>query len=416
VIHAAPLRTAHVALLVAATGCAAEDPSRTSHQGAGHAQPEAAHATAKPTPWWDDANTSWKPVSGAPSECSYRVAAEPAQAAPILDWRACPGVEGCRLFEPVGPPGTKLAVTGHVWRRASGYEVGLVLTHYPMGTSVLYDASGTATWAARSRVSECSPLGPFPGEHGTCLGYAHASSGKANYACGATTAPERLLDAPSVQPAQLGQFSGELLALWGTDGTATVQDGPGRTTSVLGAPLHVSQAPRAHGARAFVRGQNEAGDFAGYVWSRGAGFRPLLERSPKQVLDVNGDGTWLTWIEAGKKTSSGEAFPDAELWRSPFGTTSEGLTPTKVRNLENVPALVFSVSGRGYYALLKDYEGIDLYRVADGTHWKVKPPAGYVADYVLQWVDDEELAYTVRAVQRPIAIVRQRIDALGAGD
>lgn len=369
--------------------------------------------------WWDDSATAWTPAAWG-SPCGFRFAAEPSLAAPPLIWEPCPGGEpGCSIFTPVPPPGVDMSTLPFAARTPGGWWFGIWYAggDDPVDTGVFYDTDGKAVVAVRDTHSECwAEMLPGAGPEGCIL---FRSFTQTLLSCGT---PDQIMKAPAatadlgISP-QVSVFTGEVVAMWLSAKLDAVYDLDAAKLHILDGPNTAYSKPTAWDAYVFMPTFRPGGVVDGVLWKRPNELATLVAPAPEVLIDINGEGTHLVWIQAQPKAWSDPLHSGATLWRSPFATVASDVVPTKLRDLGDFPAAVLSLAGQGFYTYSKTTH-MEVFRLADGRHWTAPMPKGYEIWGEIAGIDSEYLFYGVRPVPGwgSRALVRQRLDALGPGD
>jgi hypothetical protein len=138
----------------------------------------------------------------------------------------------------------------------------------------------------------------------------------------------------------------------------------------------------------------------------------LIHPANEVVPEINSDGTTLVWIQVPPAAAPGGAYPQGNLWTSPFASTPAALQPTLRRTAPIIGTIgVRSAANEGYYAFAgAQGEVIHVYRLSDMQHWSFLPEFA-ASVYQVVYVDAHEVWYTTIG-----GAFRQSIDALGPGD
>lgn len=141
---------------------------------------------------------------------------------------------------------------------------------------------------------------------------------------------------------------------------------------------------------------------------------PVETGASRAVPCIDSDGDKLVWMQSNGPADADGVWPDPWLHTSPYTTDPATVAPTKVRAAAPL-ARCSSAAGEGYFAMAGSTDWLyHVYRLSDGHHWSyschdMEPYIGMCLDVLL--VDGNELW-----IQGASTIVRQRLDALGAGD
>jgi hypothetical protein len=187
--------------------------------------------------------------------------------------------------------------------------------------------------------------------------------------------------------------------------------------------------------RAFTRpadGMAGSMGFDGWLWRPPGVLTRLVDAGAEDVSDISSDGTRLVWVQ-GPEADIITGLAPGDLWVSPFDGTNPPSSPKKLRAVpEGVSGLPRRAVGGGYYAYLAGQPNlggmtqVHVYRLSDGRHWAAPilddlnpdaPPDRRTIPIRIMHVDSEEVWWLgANKFMVSVTIVRQRLDALGAGD
>lgn len=305
--------------------------------------------------------------------------------------------------------------------------MGAYSTASQSSTAVLYGAAGRIEAAVKS-VGYCALHGVFPSHSHTCV---------ATTAIG--SAPTRIAlfprNGPIAQPTFTFQSSEPLIDHCGDRFSVGFVGALGKLStgeqwnaaSAFGG-LETVNSPIVDGDVALTMGAESVLDHHSiWAWDVNRQSRRVLTASQPFIQDVRSSGGSIAWVEAPSNNVS-----DGQLMTGQYSFAG-GVSG--IRSVHAVAGAVVSraryAMGGGYYALMSmksldwsDGSSVHVYRLSDGRHWQVpEPPAFYdpskkIRATTLLYLDDQEIVYAGSADPSgwETEVVRQRLDALGAGD
>jgi hypothetical protein len=424
-----------------ASALAPNSPAKSaSTRGSGERAPKAESAGT-----WNPGNDpEWTPVPWA--RCNGAVfARKPRHAAPALSWAPCGGnARGCQRLSITWPadrpPLQSLDVSeGSVFKYGKAQRFGLYLSHRKaLPVLALYDE----TWmpvAAWRGPPECQPQYVEASAPHVCMAFGGRPAGVALLPLSDpnTTPLRTFASAPDIPL----RCNAHLFSALDPANRIYIRDlATGREQLI-----HWSDAtawtPRIREDYALVPrlGTRTRGDgvpaqtLEAWIWTAARGLAKLIDAGPELVVDARTDGNTLAWVQS---TTADFARPArGSLWKSPFSKGAKGVKPERIRNVPPVTVTETSYTiGDGYYALIEGAPNefatkLHIYRLEDGRHWAMPPvPDAASSPQVprgsltvpgrLLHIDREELWWVgySQYTRQPWAVVRQRLDALGAGD
>ncbi|MBI4957489.1 MAG: hypothetical protein HY908_36110 [Myxococcales bacterium] len=378
---------------------------------------------------WDPKYDScWKSVQW-PSPCKILVAEQPALAVPPLEWLPCEWHDGCQRMKLNWDAPLDLGnaiLVPKVARAADGYRLGLMLSWaegpggFPILRAAVYDGAGTpvAVWRSGDSDPMCIPQPPIPAKEHVWFGASSATTGKAAYVVaeyGAVAAATEVV--PLDWMNQLARANDDTLTLWAPSGNFSLfYDRISGAHAIAGNMAdHFQDFSPARRSAVGVCFFGNVLVPKGCMWNGQTGtVAELVGGTDFAVPRFDSDGQTLVWIQAGTEENLDTgAWPDPWLYTSPYATTPAGVVPQKRR-----PAPPFSyctsAAGDGYYATCALDEQYHLYRLSDARHWAY--PFAAMKPYVGSGLDVLFIDATEVWFQTGLSVVRQRLDALGAGD
>ncbi len=221
-----------------------------------------------------------------------------------------------------------------------------------------------------------------------------------------------------------GTFSGAILAMdSGVAKVAEVLDIPAKQfhNLVAGGQGGDVYFPFAVGTDVLVRATVAPMHDVAELWTRPNTTETLIDPgSGRTVADVRSDGQSLVWVEADTPYDAQGNYPHGYLYAAPFVEAAAELQPKLLRELPaNVGNYMPGTAGQGYYLLRMTVPALDLFRISDGRHWVVAPPAGFNLTPTPLVVGSTYAVYGVATkpgLNLASTYIRQRVDALGSGD
>jgi hypothetical protein len=374
--------------------------------------------------WQPMGDPGWTPVGWAP-DCALEVAGKPELALPELKWASCEGTAGCRLVVPSWYAKNQIYLGF-----ASGYRDGAtsrlgIATGWGDDSewrSAVYDENWRPLVAWRGARAGCNGVSPRPAPAHICF---ISSNVEGPAVAGLLSATQ-----PSAKPLRTFSTSAILNQdcsddvevnydgsgkLWFYDVAAGKQQG---LTLPSGQPMVAA----VHGDAAYFSRWYSAGGEAmdGWVWTPQGGAKMLVSVPQKFIADLRSDGSSLAWLQLDMTSLSHAAA--GELWTSPQTLENASLQPKLLRAVPSSQASApFKAIGGGFYALVEQHDDqslrkLHLYRLSDGRHWELPPPAGLLPSAIV-WLTDQELLYRATLPSGAAhTLVRQDLTALGAGD
>lgn len=368
-------------------------------------------------------SAGWVSVDWYPGNCKIERATDPPSVQPPLEWEPCPGsAAGCERIAVNFPTDKEINASEPIvltW--GDDYRISMMQSwEGAEKRMVVFDTDGVPLVALRT--TNCIGAAPRPTDDGVWLG---AVLDRVAFvfepwdALGESQEP-----LPFSLPSYEQSASTSLLTLEGNGGIQLgVFDRTTGATDVLADVIIYGWLPRPAGDGAVLLAVAEFGEVEAWGWSRGAGFAPLLNASPNDVVDIQSDGETLAWIQTATAPEPNDN-PPGVLFTSPHTTTTDGLLPTQrydmppveIHNGEfgEVGRGPRSAIGGGYYAIYSSFvDEIHVLRFADDRRWIFRHPrdpgVGDLTD--ITFIDDVYIYYKTEGFG-----FRQRLDELGDGE
>lgn len=340
--------------------------------------------------------------------CPLLIADEPQKAVPPLEWVTCG--TACERIAINWPTIFNQATTAPQVRSDSGgYTIGIAQAWEFDTRSVVFDPSGIPIHVLKIATGDCQTSIPDPQASGLWFavytngaGWRHIFEPWDGLGSSVTSLSVSFAAEGS------GEGSDSLLALRGNFGaSASVFDRTNGTTSVLAAPDVIGALlPQPLEDKAFTLGIWAYNRTEVWAWSRNEGWAELIDKTPKDVVDVRAANDTLYWIE-----SPARADPDNDPWApgtlysSPLTTTAAEVVATPIRNMLAIGPGTTSAIGGGYYAVYSGYDDkVQIVRLSDGYGWIVTP-AELQEFRTISHIDEDYLVYrtTSMVVRVPLA-------------
>lgn len=334
----------------------------------------------------------WVSVTGSfPATARLHVADPGLVDATIFPIEPCPGRAGCRRIVQTWPSGPCVGRPLPCSPFVAAYQHG----HHDGTTGTVFFALQSSPdqlefWAVddRGRARAGFRTGTYP-----ALGDADVNADSIAFSVGSYEAAieDFVLVAPYASPLSFTDLGDVNDVTPGTgDSLQRLQLGEGAIAGEMNS-LVVARIPT-DGSMPFVAsgGEGTLGAIAGqtifhdtyrsseahvYVARPGEPSEQLITGTRANSDRIATDGTDLVWLEFDRDDASGN-WIDFEVWTSPYAERSVDLVPRRLDSPASASLSSPIIVGFGHAAVHDGVGGMRIYRLADGYHANLAPPAG----------------------------------------